>query len=291
MILTEELRSDKGVLALSDSTSTHSPTPSYPSRASFPSSSSSSSPSTLQPPPLWTTMQSNASDGALTLPRSHRHPSMADYPGALARSRSASAVYLPHAGTDIVGPVQSASFTRIPNLPSKQMPAFPPVFLLADDNSLRKGFPVIPPPSEQQPHPFEVHDVLEADWRNFLDEMRTAASLTTKDRRMAYCVPVLSILPFINTAVAAAIKHHIRGKKPALVSLLVDKWNHLFFHRRRLEVILMRGQTRLSGQSDKPVPGLHTPKTVNFTAPPVAGADSGKDAEKTWRLFVVSMDA
>jgi hypothetical protein len=32
---------------------------------------------------------------------------------------------------------------------------------------------------------------------------------------------------FLDIAIAGAIKHHIRGKKPALVSLLVDKWNHV----------------------------------------------------------------
>ncbi|KAJ7621854.1 hypothetical protein B0H17DRAFT_1340572 [Mycena rosella] len=100
-----------------------------------------------------------------------------------------------------------------------------------------------------------------------------------------------------------------------------------FFHPRKMEVVLMRGQTKLSGQSDQPVAHLYTPRPVSFTPPPVdaafptytskapsspssnpsspggegstdsEGASSGarertnRDRDKTWRLFVVSMEA
>ncbi|KAJ7887307.1 hypothetical protein B0H14DRAFT_3127663 [Mycena olivaceomarginata] len=109
-------------------------------------------------------------------------------------------------------------------------------------------------------------------------------------------------------ALASAITHHIRRNKPRLVSLLVDKWNHHFFHPRNIEVILMRGQVKLSGQSDQPVANLYTPRTVNFKLPPLEDATSdGKsppaakggsarghgsgNADKTYRLFMVSMEA
>jgi len=185
------------------------------------------------------------------------------------------------------------------------------MFLFAEQNSLRKGFPFVLPPSAHQPHPFALCDVNETDWTQFLSEMRNVASLTDNERKAMYCVPFLSAIPLINIAIAGAIKHHIRGKKPALVSLLVDKWNHHFFHPRNIEVILMRGQTKLSGQSDQPVASLYTPRTVNFKPPPLAderdaaenradGRDPGDrdkrsthahSNDKTYRLFVVSMEA
>jgi hypothetical protein len=178
------------------------------------------------------------------------------------------------------------------------------MFLFAEENSLRRGFPSVLPPTSSQPHPFALHDVYETDWTQFLTEMRVVANLNEKDVNTAYCIPVVSAIPLVNLAVAAAITHHIRRKKPRLVSLLVDKWNHHFFHPRNIEVILMKGQVKLSGQSDQAVANLYTPRTVNFKAPPVGGdggdGDGGgggvphghkSSSDKTYRLFVVSMDA
>lgn len=70
----------------------------------------------------------------------------------------------------------------------------------------------------------------------------------------------------------------------------------------------MRGQVKLSGQSDQPVANLYTPRTVNFKPPPLEDATSdgksppaakggsarghgSESADKTYRLFVVSMEA
>ncbi|KAJ7189171.1 hypothetical protein C8R46DRAFT_1056736 [Mycena filopes] len=182
----------------------------------------------------------------------------------------------------------AASLTRVPppNLPRTP---FPPLFLLADGPSLRSGFPAVPPPSTEQPHPFTLHDVNETDWLQFLTDLRNVSNLTEEDRQTAYCVPVLSSVPIINLAIATAITHHIQRKKKWLASLLVDKWNHHFFHPRRIEVILMRGQTKLSGQSDQPVANLYTPRSVNFTAPPPPPSATSS-GDRTYRLFVVSMD-
>jgi hypothetical protein len=44
---------------------------------------------------------------------------------------------------------------------------FKPMFLLASSDkstSLSKGFPMTPPPSKDDPHPFVTHDVNEIDW-------------------------------------------------------------------------------------------------------------------------------
>lgn len=66
-----------------------------------------------------------------------------------------------------------------------------------------------------------------------------------------------------------------------------------------MEVILMQGQNKISGQSDQPVPNLYTPRTVNFTPPPLGDAKDSQSSpgdgkggrDKTYRLFVVSMEA
>nr|GAT60544.1 predicted protein [Mycena chlorophos] len=267
------------------------------------SSASASGPSRLRPPPSpqsWAQYPGGhaaASDSALPLPYPPPSPSGASSllpppsPGrAHGRAHSHSAVHLPP--IPVYGAIQPASFTRPvnPSGMSKHIP-FAPMFLLAEQNSLKQGFPVAPPPSSNTPHPFEVYDVSEADWREFLDQMRAVARLSPEEKRAARAVPIVCIIPFVNVLVATAIKHHMRSKKPEFVGLLVDKWNHHFFHPRSLEVILMCGQTRLSGQSDTPVPGLHTPRTVRFTAPPLPGGGNGGDGDgsKTWRLFVVGL--
>ncbi|KAJ7667014.1 hypothetical protein B0H17DRAFT_1089327 [Mycena rosella] len=286
----------------------------YPTSAYVPSSSNahSSSPGgrspsdSLRPPNSW---PANASDAALPFP--------AAFP-PLSRTASPSAFS--------AAPPQPPSLSRPPppNLPRTP---FAPMFLFATENSLKQGFPCVLPPSASTPHPFATYDVHEPDWAQFLDDMRTVARLTPQDIATAYSVPILSAVPIINLALASAITHHIQRKKPRLVSLLVDKWNHHFFHPRKMEVILMRGQTKLSGQSDQPVAHLYTPRTVSFTPPPVdaafptctskapsspssnpsspggeGSADSdgqsrgerertNRDRDKTWRLFVVSMEA
>ncbi|KAJ6516663.1 hypothetical protein C8R47DRAFT_1087965 [Mycena vitilis] len=253
----------------------------FGSLSSAPSSSRSGGSSTLRPPNAqW---PSNSSETALPSPRkSGQFPPL---------SATRSEAYLP------VKPVPASSLTRSPpsNLPRT---AFPPMFLLADGNSLKQGFPAVLPPSATQPHPFSLLDVNETDWTQFLSELRVIARLSEKERNTAYCIPILSAIPIINVAIAGAIMHHMQRKKPALVSLLVDKWNHYFFHQRNIEIILMRGQVKLSGQSDQPVAGLYTPRTVNFKAPPLGGennTDTGagapKGSNKTYRLFIVSMDA
>jgi len=43
-------------------------------------------------------------------------------------------------------------------------PSFKAVFLVANQKSLEKGFPLACPPSNDRPHPFTSHDINEADW-------------------------------------------------------------------------------------------------------------------------------
>jgi Domain of unknown function (DUF4646) len=59
------------------------------------------------------------------------------------------------------------SFSRAP--PSQcSYPPFPPTYLISTGSSLDKGFPLLPPPSNAQPHPFVSHDVNEEDWARYV---------------------------------------------------------------------------------------------------------------------------
>ena len=53
---------------------------------------------------------------------------------------------------------------RRPVLPSLPYSSFPPMYLSANGRHLDQGFPMMPPPSQVQPHPFTSHDVNELDW-------------------------------------------------------------------------------------------------------------------------------
>jgi hypothetical protein len=55
------------------------------------------------------------------------------------------------------------TFSR-PPAPGLPYDSFPPIYLIANGKYLEQGFPLVPPPSPKQPHPFVTHDVNEADW-------------------------------------------------------------------------------------------------------------------------------
>jgi hypothetical protein len=66
-----------------------------------------------------------------------------------------------------LGTSQPSSFSR-PAPPYLPYSLFPPMYLIANDNRLDKGFPLLPPPSALQPHPFATHDVNEEDWTRWV---------------------------------------------------------------------------------------------------------------------------
>ncbi|KAF7362645.1 hypothetical protein MVEN_00613600 [Mycena venus] len=220
--------------SLSPNTQYSPASPGYYSNSSHYAPSSSAGSSSLRAPPAWHT---SSSDTALPIAGS---PPPSFPPLSTTHSHS----YLPVS----VKPAEPPSLTRLPpsNLPRT---SFQPMFLLAEGNSLSKGFPYAIPPTSVQPHPFSIRDVNETDWTQFLTELRTIARLTEKDKNIAYSVPILSAIPVINFAIAEAITSHIRRKKAST------------------QVILMKGQVKLSGQSDQPVANLYTPRTVNFKPP------------------------
>lgn len=89
-------------------------------------------------------------------------------------SNSTSTYYAPapspfsHSAASNSSTITPLSFSR----PRAQGPEFTyvqfkPMFLLASSNkstTLSKGFPMSPPPSKDDPHPFVTHDVNEIDW-------------------------------------------------------------------------------------------------------------------------------
>ena len=60
-------------------------------------------------------------------------------------------------------PPMPPSFSRPPP-PNLICTTFPPMCLIANGRYLDEGFPVAPPPSLMQPHPFSSRDVREVDW-------------------------------------------------------------------------------------------------------------------------------
>ncbi|KAF8656519.1 hypothetical protein AX16_002483 [Volvariella volvacea WC 439] len=159
-----------------------------------------------------------------------------------------------------------------PNLRGGYTP-FEPIFLIARGRYLDKGFPPVPPPAPFRTHPFSNHDICQQDWVQFLEDIRLAAKLTPNQRRMAEGLPLVSMVPVVNTLVAHAVKTHMKRKKEEPASSVVDAWNHHFFHPRKVEVILMRGPVRVSGTKNYAIPDLHVPETVNFSLANVPGLD------------------
>jgi hypothetical protein len=70
----------------------------------------------------------------------------------------------PELSSSSVDDTVPVSFSRQPPPHLLHTTPFPPIFLIAKGHHLDKGFPICPPPSKFQPHPFTTHDVNEGDW-------------------------------------------------------------------------------------------------------------------------------
>ncbi|EDR02041.1 uncharacterized protein LACBIDRAFT_310263 [Laccaria bicolor S238N-H82] len=192
----------------------------------------------------------------------------------------------------------STSFSR--PLPGTQpYSSFDPIFLVCRGQYLYKGFLPVPPPSSAIPHPFITHDVNEGDWLNFLAEIQSAATLTEKDLSRSH-LPIISIIPIVNSLSAYGIRKYMKGRKESSVVKVIDFWNHHFFRPRKLEVILTKGPIKLSGTHDHPIADLHVPETSS-TRSSLSDRKEGKlkgkekagtaddPEDNTYRLFVVSI--
>lgn len=138
------------------------------------------------------------------------------------------------------------SFTRHPprNLLYSR---FRDTSLLASDNELDHGFPVIVPPASDDPHPFATHDITEEDWTRFLHDIKIAASLSPKDRVVSGVAPMVMGIGITGILVSKGIQKRQIKKKSTAVAELVDHWNHYFFHPRHMDIALAQGAVIYSG--------------------------------------------
>ncbi|TFK52374.1 hypothetical protein OE88DRAFT_1644074 [Heliocybe sulcata] len=131
---------------------------------------------------------------------------------------------------------------------------FPMMVTLGLGKELGDGFAELPPPSALQPHPFQRHDVQEADWHRFLGDIKAAGKLTLGENIISNVAPMTMHIGLTGMLVTKAIENKQRQNKQDPCGMLVDAWNNYFFRPRRLEVVLAKGNMRISGNTDMGVP-------------------------------------
>ncbi|KAH8817745.1 hypothetical protein DL96DRAFT_1623226 [Flagelloscypha sp. PMI_526] len=185
-----------------------------------------------------------------------------------------------HAEDDMYHPTKHVDYTASWNRPPPAgLPnlSFEPTFLTPQvRNSLSKGFPASPPPTDLLPHPFVTHNVTELDWQNFVDHIAEGAKLTKKEREIARRnIPILNIVPIVGQALQYGTEAYLRSKKPASAANVVDSWNHHFFHPRKLQVALYKGPECISHahvlSGSTPLP---SDSHVAPTSPPASSSSS-----------------
>lgn len=148
-------------------------------------------------------------------------------------------------GTDPLDP-PPPSFLRAPPQHLPYGP-FPPCTIVGRGKNLNKGFPVLLPTSQTEPHPFTTHDVRIDDWTRFLGDVKKAERLSPMNRIVAGLAPAalgLGILPgtlvslrvqcrfqlmatVAGILLAQGIEHYMKRKKRGLAAQLVDAWNNV----------------------------------------------------------------
>ncbi|KAL0958039.1 hypothetical protein HGRIS_000215 [Hohenbuehelia grisea] len=177
-------------------------------------------------------------------------------------------------------PITSAASSRPPPSFSRQPPpnipepSFAPTYLIANGKYLDKGFPLLPPPSTSHPHPFITHDVNVEDWFRFLDDIKSAGSLTEKQKMQAF-LPIISLVPIVSWLSSQAVKTYMKRQKVGPVADLIDGWNHYFFNPRKLDIVLMRGTEKLNNSRNMmPMPNMPPPDDSSM---PPMGAPATPD--------------
>ncbi|KAF4580402.1 hypothetical protein EYR40_003118 [Pleurotus pulmonarius] len=153
------------------------------------------------------------------------------------------------------------AFSRLPSQEAAY-PTFPAIYLISNGKHITKGFPLVPPPSSNEYHPFTTHDVTQEDWQSFVSDINQAAELTPKDKMQAYSLPFISIVPFVNSVAGLAVTTYMKKRKEVPVSKRINAWNHYFFHPRRMDVVLMRGHQRIGRPQNDNDAELVTSQTV-----------------------------
>ncbi|EKM56387.1 uncharacterized protein PHACADRAFT_183084 [Phanerochaete carnosa HHB-10118-sp] len=142
------------------------------------------------------------------------------------------------------------SFSRSPQ-PQFPYSPFPPLVAASVDKSLDHGFPLVPPPSHLQPHPFMAHDVNEDDWTSFLGHIRQIGAVSPSGSSGQANVGLLGML--VSKGIDAAFK----GDTSGTVAQVIEQWNTYFFHPRLMEVNLVRGRRVYTNSGQLP-PDIRT---------------------------------
>lgn len=139
---------------------------------------------------------------------------------------------------DVLNP-PPPSFSRAPQQQFAYTP-FTPLVAVSLDRALDRGFPLLPPPSHLQPHPFMAHDVNEKDWTTFLGHIHQVGTISPVNKTAANTSgtgPGL-IGMLVNKGIEAALK----TDKSSSAAQIVEHWNAYFFHPRLMEVNLVHGR-------------------------------------------------
>ncbi|KIM75584.1 hypothetical protein PILCRDRAFT_827138, partial [Piloderma croceum F 1598] len=171
-------------------------------------------------------------------------------------------------------PPTSTSRNLRPSVQNTYSNRSPSTYLISYSTSLSDGFPVVPPPSMMQPHPFTSHDVGEGDWSRFLGELKQNATLSGGEQ-LAAKGSSLVVPSFIGGMIlSGAVKMAMQYNKKNSVGELVDSWNQSYFHPRGLDVILAKGQDRLDGGHGF-IPGLDPQIEQMAPSLPLPSSSSG----------------
>jgi len=162
-------------------------------------------------------------------------------------------------------PDPAPSFSRQPS-PFVPYTPFPVMYLTSKKRHLDKGFPLLPPPTPVTPHPFVTHDVNEVDWHRFLNEVQKAGKLTGREQLEAAAVPITTHMSILGVFATSAIESNMKDKKVIPVGELIDTWNRLFFHPRKMEVMLAKGQLDGIGNASIPKGPQRRPSTSSSSS-------------------------
>jgi len=127
------------------------------------------------------------------------------------------------------------------------------------------------------------------------------ATLTEKQIRLSH-LPIISIIPVINELAFYGVKQILKHQNVSKVVDCIDKWNRHFFEQRKIRIVLMKGQVKVSGQKEYLNHTSQAPSGSNLQSddhkyedrppPPSAAGISqeliGKN-DDTYRLFVVPL--
>jgi len=141
------------------------------------------------------------------------------------------------------------AFSRVAAMTTEKLTPFNPMVIAVGGSgrALDKGFPLEPPQSLDPLHPFRQRDIREEDWTRFMQDLQECTALSKCTKRKTLLIPVAAGLGPGAFLVSKAIKARIRNKKLGRAINLINTWNKHFFASRRVEVVLVKGESALTG--------------------------------------------